>query len=144
MFRSLTLRAKILALPVVAALGFVVTLGTTTVLGRSASTKLERIQHGYSPALEQSRRLENRLEQYQRALRDAVGASDTSAVIAADSIAKAFAGTNDSLAHNATVDSATIAATAAEFAAYAKVARGTSLGMISCSADDLLGAMSAL
>ena len=144
MFRSLTLRAKILALPVVAALGFIVTLGTTTVLGRSAQTKLELIQHGYSPALEQNRRLEGRLEQYQRALRDAVGASDTGAIVAADSIVKAFAITNDSLAHNATLDSAAVAATAVEFADYAKQARATSMGMVTGAAADLMGGMSAM
>jgi methyl-accepting chemotaxis protein len=144
MFRSLTLRAKILALPLVAALGFVVTLGTTMVLGRSAQNKLERIQHGYSPALDESRHLEGRLEQYQRALRDAVGASDTSAIAAADSIVKAFAMVSDSLAHNEVVDSVAVRASAADFAAYAKSARTTSTGMITGTMEDLMGGMQAV
>ncbi len=144
MFRSLTLRAKILALPVVAALGFVVTLGTTTVLGRTASAKLERIQHGYSPALEQSRKLENRLEQYQRAVRDAVGASDTGAVVAADSIVRQFAAVSDSLVHNKTMDSAAVSANAAAFTQYTKAARATSMGMITGAAADMMGGMSAM
>ncbi|MCC6431507.1 MAG: hypothetical protein IT354_11400, partial [Gemmatimonadaceae bacterium] len=141
MFRSLTLRAKILALPLVAALGFVVTLATTVVLGTTAQTKLEAIQHGYSPALEQSRRLEGRLEAYQRALRDAVGASDTGAVIAADSIVKGFASLSDSLSHNSVVDTTAVKALATEFAGYAKTARATSFGMVTGSMEDLMGGM---
>lgn len=141
MFRSLTLRAKILALPLVAALGFVVTLGTTVVLGKSAQAKLEAIENGYSPALEQSRRLEARLESYQRALRDAVGASDTGAVAAADSIVKAFATLSDSLANNKVVASDSVKALAAAFTDYAKQARSTSAGMISGTMEDLMGGM---
>ena len=42
MFRTLTLRSKILALPLVAALGFIITLGTTFVLGQKAQAKLAK------------------------------------------------------------------------------------------------------
>ena len=144
MFRSLSLRAKILALPLVAALGFVVTLGSTVFLGQKAQTELRRIETGSSPALTQSRQLEARLEQYQRALRDAVGASDTGAVAAADSITKEFASLSDSLAHNVVADSASVRAMAAEFHEYSQLARATSMGMITGSMQDLMGGMSAV
>jgi len=144
MFRSLSLKAKILALPLVAALGFVVTLGSTVLLGSKAQHELERIENHFSPALEQSRRLELRLESYQRALRDAVGASDSGAVVASDSIAQAFASISDSLASNEVSDSAVVKALAADFQDYMKTARTTSLGMISGSMEDLMGGMTGM
>ncbi len=139
MFRTLTLRSKILALPLVAALGFVITLGTTFVLGKKSQTELERIETGYAPALEDSRRLEGKLETYQRALRDAVGASDTSAIIAADTISKSFATIADELKKNSVTDDTAIVRLSADFAAYAKDARAMSLGMITGAMGDLLG-----
>jgi methyl-accepting chemotaxis protein len=60
MFQSLTLRSKILALPIVATLGFIATLGTSTILGRRAQAELTLIETQASPALEASRRLESR------------------------------------------------------------------------------------
>ena len=139
MFRTLSLRAKILALPVVAAIGFLITLGTTIVVGRQAQTELADIRSGHSPALEQSRRQLSLAEAYQRALRDAVGASDTGAVTAADSIVARFAAVNDSLARNATIDSAAIAKFLATFTEYSKLAKATSVGMITGSINDLMG-----
>ena len=113
MFRTLSLRAKILALPVVAAVGFLTTLGTTFVLGSRSQAQLERLEMQESPAFETSQKLQSQLEVYQRALRDAVGASDTSAVVAADSIAKTFLALSESLAKNGSVDSTAVQALAA-------------------------------
>ncbi len=141
MFRNLTLRAKILALPVVAALGFLVTLGVTISLNRTATAELALIQNGYSPALEASRRLEGRLDSYQRALRDAIGASDTGAVAAADTLVKSFGAIVDTLRTNPTVDTAAIATVHAAFIDYAAVARATSTGMITGATEDLMGGM---
>ena len=142
MLGSLTLRAKILALPLVAALGFVVTLGTTVVLGRKEHTELMRIQTGFSPALEGSRRLENRLEFYQRATRDAVGSSDTGAIAAADSVVRTFTTLSDSLAHNIVADSTAIRALAAEFHEYATAQRATSMALIAGASTDVMSRMS--
>ena len=144
MFRSLSLRAKILALPVVAAIGFLVTLGTTIVLGRQAQAVLASIRSGYSPALEHSRTQLSLLESYQRALRDAVGASDSGAIAAADSMVKRFAAVNDSLARNVTTDSAAIAKFDGTFREYSTLAKLTSIGMISGSMEDLMGGMQAV
>ncbi len=145
MFRSLTLRAKILALPVVAAVGFLVTLGVVISLGLSAQTEQERIQNGYSPALQVSQRLERTLEDYQRALRDAVAASDEAAITAADSLTARFAVLADSLAGNETVDSAGVDSLSAAFTTYASGARETSLGMVSGNMElDLMGGMQAM
>ncbi|WP_309669431.1 methyl-accepting chemotaxis protein [Gemmatimonas sp.] len=141
MLRTLSLRAKILALPVVAAVGFLTTLGTTFVLGSRSQAQLERLELQESPAFETSQKLQSQLEVYQRALRDAVGASDTGAVASADSIAKTFATLADSLAHNKSVDSAAVIALSTEFKSYAAQARATSMGMISGSMEDMMGGM---
>ncbi len=141
MFRTLTLRSKILALPIVAALGFIIALGTTFVLGQRSQTELASIETGYTPALEKSRLLELKLDAYQRALRDAVGASDTGAVTAADTLVKSFAIVADSLTKNPITDDSSTTAIEKDFAAYAAAARTMSVGMITGSSDDLMGGM---
>lgn len=145
MFRSLTLRTKILALPVVAAVGFLVTLGVVMTLGLSAQAEQERIQDGYSPALQVSQHLENTLEDYQRALRDAVAASDEAAIIMADSLTQRFTWFADSLAGNPTVARAGVDSLSAAFTAYASGARATSMGMVSGDMElDLMSGMEAM
>ncbi len=145
MFRNLTLRAKILALPLVAAVGFVLTLGVVVTLGLSAQAEQQRIQTGYSPALQVSQRLERSLENYQRALRDAVGASDEAAATGADTLVTQFAALSDTLRANNLVDGAGIDSFTTAFTEYAKVARATSLGMISGDMElDLVAGMQAM
>jgi len=141
MFQTLTLRSKILALPIVATIGFVATLATTVVLGRRAQSELSRIEREASPALEASRRLESRLETYQRALRDAVAASDTRSVSAADSLTTSFAALADTLARNPAVDAAALQVITVEFIAYSATAKAGSNRMIAGSVDDKIGTM---
>ena len=142
MFRNLTLRAKILALPGVAAVGFLVTLAVVVSLGLSANAEQRSIQDGHSPALQLAQRLERTLEDYSRALRDAVGAADEGAVTASDSIAQAFAALADTLRANPVVsDSAAIDSLTSNFQTYAINARATSLAMI--KGDDAFDLMTA-
>ncbi len=141
MFQSLTLRFKILALPIVATLGFVATLGTTVVLGRRAQAELTRIEKEASPALEASRRLEARLETYQRSLRDAVAASDTLSIMAADTLTGSFVALADTQARNPAANAAAVKAIKAEFETYVVSARSGSIRMISGNVDDLMGTM---
>ncbi len=136
---SLTLRAKILALPVVAAIGFLLTLGTTLVLGRRAQSELTTIRQEYSPALEQSSEQLDMLEAYQRTLRDAVAASDGPAIVNADSLTTRFAMVSDSLAANPSADSALVAEMKAGFLDYAAANKAYSLGMVTGEMGDLMG-----
>lgn len=145
MFRSLTLRAKILALPVVAAIGCVLTLAVVVSLGLAAQEEQQRIQHGFSPALQVSQRLERTLENYSRSLRDAVGASDEAGVRAADSLSAAFTQLADSLKVNELVEDTGVDSLRSAFAAYAAIARETSLGMVSGDLElDLAPGMQAM
>jgi methyl-accepting chemotaxis protein len=130
MLRNLTLRAKILALPAVAAIGFLATLAVVVSLGLSAQAEQRRIEEGHSPALQLSLRLERTLEDYQRAQRDAVGASDEAGITASDTIAAHFTALADSLAANPEVNAAELDSVATAFSAYAQIARSTSIAMI--------------
>ena len=141
MFQSLTLRFKILALPIVATLGYMATLGTTIVLGRRAQAELTRIEKEASPALEASRRMEARLELYQRSLRDAVAASDTLSITAADTLTGSFTALADTLARNPAANAAEVRALKAQFETYVANARSGSIHMISGSVDDMMGTM---
>jgi methyl-accepting chemotaxis protein len=142
MLRNLTLRAKILALPAVAAVGFLVTLAVVVSLGLSAKAEQQRIQEGHSPALMMSLRLERTLEDYQRALRDAVGASDEAAVEGADSLASRFAAIADSLGDNPEVVKSELDSIAGMFDTYRSGARETSLAMITGDEEvDLMSGM---
>jgi methyl-accepting chemotaxis protein len=142
MLRNLTLRAKILALPAVAAVGFLVTLAVVVSLGLSAQAEQQRIQDGHSPALQMSLRLERTLEDYQRALRDAVGANDEAAAEAADSLVARFAAIADSLGHNPEVVASEIDSIAGLFETYREGARETSLAMITGDENvDLMSGM---
>lgn len=142
MLRNLTLRAKILALPAVAAVGFLVTLAVVVSLGLSAKAEQQRIQEGHSPALMMSLRLERTLEDYQRALRDAVGASDEAAVEGADSLASRFAAIADSLGENPEVVKSELDSIAGAFDTYRAGARETSLAMITGDEEvDLMSGM---
>lgn len=141
MFKAPTFRAKILALPAIAALGFVTTLATSILLGRRAETELTRIETQSSPALEASRRLELRLDSYQRALRDAVASTDSVAVTAADTLPVSFRAIADSLSKNPAADAPTLAGIRKQFDAYAAQSRSGSLQMIDGTSEDLMATM---
>ena len=138
MFRSLTFSAKILTLPLVAGLGFLVTLAVTVGFGRQANSELVMIETGYSPALELSRGMEMKLEAYSRALRDAVGVNDSAAITAADSMVKSFASMSTQLMRDPVMDSASVSRIAAKFSAYAADATANSRHLMTGSLSDLL------
>ena len=72
-------------------------------------------------------------------MRDAVAASDTAAITAADSIVRKFALINDSLSHNATADSAAVLKVHQQFKEYAAAMKASSFGMITGSMEDMVG-----
>ncbi len=130
MLHTLPLRLRILALPAIAAIGFVATLGVTLVFGRIADRHLASIEQGYAPSRESSDILVDDLSSLQRALRDAVAVSDSAQVMAVDSIAQHFDSTLVASRGNPVLTAAELDATAAAFKAYYATARSTSLAMI--------------
>jgi methyl-accepting chemotaxis protein len=75
-FDSLSFRFKLLLLPAVAAVGFLLTLLVTMVSGGRSAEKLRLAEVGHGPSLEMSRNLELTLSRIQRALQDAVAAAN--------------------------------------------------------------------
>ncbi len=75
-FDALSFRFKLLLLPAVAAVGFLLTILVTMVSGARTADKLRLAETGHGPSLEMSRNLEQTLSQIQRALQDAVAASN--------------------------------------------------------------------
>ena len=141
--RSLSLRAKILSLPVIAGAGFLIVLATSVILGSRARTAQSLVETGHAPALQISRDLELHLETLQRALRDAVGTSDTNAVVATDTIGKRFRTTLEEYRKLPTADVAAANRMGAAFDAYESFARRTSVGMVAGTlGDEMLPAMS--
>jgi methyl-accepting chemotaxis protein len=130
MFNSLALRTRILALPGVAALGFVVTLAVTIGYGRHAQQQQRLVETSYSPSLAHSQRLEVVLDAYQRALQDAVGASDVAAVSAADSLVAAFDAGVDSLRRLPVNAAAALDSVATPWRTYTTLAKRTTVAMI--------------
>ena len=136
MLRSLPLRFRILALPVIAGIGFAVTLAVTLLFGGTARRELQLIEKGYSPSLESSRSLVDILRRLQGGLRDAVAASDTNQVVALDSVAPRFRATLDSMRSNPVILGADVDRLRRDFDAYIGTARRVSIKMITNTLGD--------
>lgn len=87
---TLPFRWKVLALPSLAAIGFVGLLLATIVAGSRAHAGLASIQSGDYPAMELTRSLERTLTSLQRTLQDAAAAADVERLGEADSLSAAF------------------------------------------------------
>ncbi|MEP6764617.1 MAG: methyl-accepting chemotaxis protein [Gemmatimonadaceae bacterium] len=130
MFRTIPIRIRILALPGIAAMGFLAALSATLWFGHLAQAQLLQIELGYTPSLEASRALVGALGSLQRAVRDAVAISDTAQVTAADSIAKRFERELAKLDGNPVVDARDIDAIGHAFHNYYAQTIATSARMI--------------
>ena len=73
LFDSLSFRFKLLLLPAVAAVGFLLTIVVTMVSGGRTAEKLRLAETGHGPSLEMSRNLEQTLSRIQRALQGGAG-----------------------------------------------------------------------
>ena len=136
MFRSLPIRLRILALPGIAAVGFVLALSVTLLFGQLAQSQLTQIERGYAPSLATSQALVDALGSLQRALRDAVAVSDTAQVAAADSIATRFETELAKFVGNPVVDPKDHQRISTEFQAYYALTTKASTGMINGTLGD--------
>jgi len=135
MFRHLSLRARILGLPAVAAIGFLLTLAVTVGFGRRALLQQRLVESAYSVSLAHSQRLEATLSSFQRTLQDAVGASDSAAVGASDSLVASFDASIDSLRSLSVNAAAGVDSIATPWRSYHALARRATLGMIAGDVD---------
>lgn len=90
MFGRLKFRQKFLALPFLAAIGFLLILLATWRLGVRNEELLRQIETGYAPAVEMSRDLERQLVEIQREMEEAVAARDGHALDGVDRHQQSF------------------------------------------------------
>ena len=90
MLKNLKFKYKVLLLPSLATIAFLMILATNQTLGVKNQDLLTRIRLGYAPALEISRDLEETLAAIQRAMQDAVASKDTSLIEEADNLRTTF------------------------------------------------------
>jgi methyl-accepting chemotaxis protein len=132
--RSLSIRLKILSLPTVAAVGFLIVLASAVTAGVIANKKLKTIEQGYA-SVEASKAMQASADNYQRALRDAVGATDAMALLAVDKISSDFDSAATRAKHAGT-DPAKVEKIVAAFSAYREHAKKTSAAMIDGTLGD--------
>ena len=141
-FNSLSFRVKLLLLPAVALVGFVLTLLVTVVLGSRTSERLRLVETGHVPSLEMSRNLEQVLTQIQRGLQDAVAASNADFLSDLDPMKQEFLKALAEGKTNPVVDQTEITQLEAQFNTYYDTATGTTRQMIAKDATfDLTAAL---
>jgi len=144
-FQSLGFRYKVLLLPAVAAVGFLLTLLVTMVSGASSAERLRLAETGYGPSLEMSRNLEQTLSRIQRALQDAVAASNADFSDDLDPMKQEFLQTLAAGKTNPVVDQAELTQLEAAFNTYFDTATGVTRQMIdNTRGGDLTSALGAM
>ena len=90
MFDKLSFRFKLLSLPVIATLCFLVVIAVSVILGNRSTALLTEIEYGHYPAVALTRDLEDTLSQIQRGLQDSVAAEDAGALGSIDALRDQF------------------------------------------------------
>src|SRR5258706_6620794 len=90
MLNRLRFRTKLMLLPIMAAVGFVMVLAVSGFFAMRNQNLLVRVESGYYPAVETSQALNDDLKSIQRALQDAVAAANLSALADADKLRDTF------------------------------------------------------
>jgi methyl-accepting chemotaxis protein len=127
---NLRFRTKILMLPAVAGLAFVIAIITSILLGRANSDRLTEIERGHLPALQASLEIESSVQRAQRAFQDAVAAQDVGGLTRADEVRTAFLSRADELERARVPRSHDAAALRTLFDAYFWPARAVSHRLI--------------
>jgi diguanylate cyclase (GGDEF)-like protein/PAS domain S-box-containing protein len=130
MLENLKFSQKLLLMPAVAGVAFVLIVVMTWWAGASNARLTQRIEFGHTAALELGRDLETTLEQLQRGLQDAVAVDDVDMLRATDSARDAFLERLRGGRGNPVVDPGEIGALEAALWAYYSGARPTTERMI--------------
>ncbi|HEX7153369.1 MAG TPA: methyl-accepting chemotaxis protein [Thermoanaerobaculia bacterium] len=139
---NLKFRHKLLLLPLLAAVGFVVVLCVSIFFSMKNSNLLTLVQTGYYPALKGSEVLTQDLAAIQRGLQDAVAAADVAAVEEVDKIRDQYNAQIAESLKNPVVDAEEHNALKKALDDYYAIARPTTLRMINGeSGDAMLAAM---
>lgn len=128
--RNLKFRYKLLVLPALAGLGFVLVMLVAITLGRKSENLLSVVDRGYYPAVELGRDLDQTLTAVQRSLQDAVGAANAADLEKTDKLRDRFLSRLDQSRGNPVLPDSEIKLLRAAFAEYYGEARATTLRMI--------------
>jgi methyl-accepting chemotaxis protein len=138
----LTFRYKLLLLPVVATIGFVVVISVGLTFGARNERLLDQVQKGYYPSVRSSSELSSQLKEIQRGLQDAVAAMNAPALDDVDQLHTVFVKKLDELANNPVADPQHIKSLRDAMEQYYSLARLTSVRMIKGEGGEtLMGAL---
>jgi len=127
---GLSFSMRIVLLPVVAVVGFIVILGTVLLLGREDATLLVSVREGRVPALLLSRDLKETMAGIQRGLQDAAAAKDTEPLKETDTLKQFFLDRLKTERERLGRDRGEVGEIETKFLAYYQLARGTTERMI--------------
>jgi methyl-accepting chemotaxis protein len=126
----LTFRYKLLLLPLLATIGFVVVICVGLAFGARNERLLDQVQKGYYPSVQSSSELSSRLKEIQRGLQDAVAALNLPALDELDQTHASFIRKLDEMSSNPVADQQQIKALREAMDQYYSLARLTSARMI--------------
>jgi methyl-accepting chemotaxis protein len=133
---------KVLQLPGLAAIGFVLLLLVTAASGVVSANRLRRVETGHGPLLQLSRDLEETLQSIQRGLQDAVAADSQDLLSGTDALRDSFLKEVEEARANPVGDPAEIGTLESSFRDYYEVATSVSKRMIvHAKGDDLTASL---
>jgi methyl-accepting chemotaxis protein len=135
---DLKFRHKLLVLPVLAGVGFLLVFGVSVWFSVRNQRLLTRIETGYYPAVANSEKLNQILAGIQRTLQDSVAAANAAAIEDADKVRDQFLAQLESARSNPVIDPAEHAEIRRAFTDYYAIARPTTLRMIGGETGDAI------
>jgi methyl-accepting chemotaxis protein len=141
MLRNLNFKWKLLSLPGLAAVGFLLMLLTVVVTGEQSAERLRLIEAGYGPSLQLSRDLEETLSRIQRGMQDAVASSSVDLLSTTDALRDSFVQDLAKAKINPVMKQEQVEELGKAFRDYYASASDTTRRMIDRTKGDELGAM---
>jgi len=138
LLNRLRFRTKLMLLPIVAAVGFVIVLIVSGYFGARNQALLVRVENGYYPAVETSEQLNHELTSIQRGLQDAVASASPAALGEVDKVRDAFRARTQQALNNPVSDAQEVRALQTAFETYYSEARAASQRMMGGEAGDAL------
>ncbi|MCK5033765.1 MAG: GAF domain-containing protein, partial [Calditrichia bacterium] len=130
MLKNIKIRTKIILVPALAAVAFLLIFVISTILGSQNNQLLLSIERGYFPALEMSRELEGLLEIIQRNMQYAASAQDEEELEATDLLRDQFLILIENNKENPVLIKAELDSIEKTFSSYYPLARQTTIQMI--------------
>ncbi|MEJ2545581.1 MAG: GAF domain-containing protein, partial [Calditrichaceae bacterium] len=136
MFKDLKIRTKIVLMPILAGIAFLLILVINTLLGSKNNQLLVNIEEGYFPALEMSRELESILASVQRNMQYAASAMDEEILSETDLLRDNFKSLIENSKDNPILNQSELLFLENEFSEYYPMARQTTLQMLNGELDE--------